>query len=133
VAKETNERAYEYDLFLSFSSINRDEARAIETRGRQMGLRVFLDEKAIEPGAVWEEVIRQGLLSSRELAVLARPQSLDSEWVKTEWGAAWVLGRTITPIILRLDPRDLPSRLQQRQWIDYHRFDEFLTALRGRG
>lgn len=132
VAKETNERAFEYDLFLSFSSTNRDEAREIEQRAEAMGVRVFLDEKTIEPGVIWEEVIRQGLLNSRELAVLATPQSLESEWVKTEWGAAWVLGRTITPIILRLDPRDLPDRLKQRQWIDYHRFEEFLQALQGR-
>lgn len=129
IAKETDERTYEYDLFLSFSSTNRDEVRLIETSAREMGLRVFLDEKAIEPGEVWAEVIRQGLLNSRELAVLATPQSLESEWVRTEWGAAWVLGRTITPIILRLDPRDLPDRLKQRQWIDYHRFQDFLTAL----
>ncbi len=133
VAKETNERAYEYDLFLSFSSMNRDEARAIETRAGEMGLRVFLDEKAIQPGVVWDEVIRQGLLNSRELAVHATPQSLESEWVKTEWGAAWVLGRMITPIILRLDPRDLPERLKQPQWIDYHRFEEFLRVLQCRG
>jgi hypothetical protein len=131
LAKETNERTFEYDLFLSFSSTNRDEARAIEKRAEVMGLRVFLDEKAIEPGTIWEKVIRQGLLDSRELAVLATPQSIVSEWVMTEWGAAWVLGRTITPIILRLDPRDLPDRLKQWQWIDYHRFEQFLQALQG--
>lgn len=132
LAKETSERTFEYDLFLSFSSTNRDEARAIESRAAELGLRVFLDEKAIEAGAVWEEVIRQGLLNSRELAVLATPQSLESEWVMTEWGAAWVLGRTVTPIILRLDPRNLPGRLKQRQWIDYHNFEDFLKALLGR-
>lgn len=81
---------------------------------------------------VWDEVIRQGLLNSRELAVLATRESLESEWVKTEWGAAWVLGRMITPIVFRLDPRDLPDLLRQRQWIDYHRFEEFLRALKDR-
>jgi len=133
VTKETNERAYEYDLFLSFSSLNRDEAREIEKTGREMGLRVFLDEKVIQPGVIWDEVIRQGLLNSRELAVLATPESLESEWVKTEWGAAWVLGRLITPIILRLNPRDLPDRLKQRQWIDFHKYVDFLKVLQGRG
>ena len=43
-----------------------------------------------------------------------------------------MLGRTITPIIL-LDPRSLPDRLKQRQWIDYHQFEEFLQTLQGRG
>jgi hypothetical protein len=133
VAKETNERAYEYDLFLSYSSMNRDEARAIETRAGEMDVRVFMDEKAIHPGEVWDEVVRQGLLNSRELALLATAQSLESEWVTTEWGAAWGLGRMITPIILRIDPRELPQRLKQRQWIDYHRFEEFLRVLQLRG
>jgi hypothetical protein len=82
---------------------------------------------------IWDEVIRQGLLNSRELAVLATSESLGSEWVKTEWGAAWVLGRLITPIILRLNPRDLPDRLKQRQWIDFHKYVDFLRVLQGRG
>jgi hypothetical protein len=130
--KETNERDFEYDLFLSFSSLNRDEARAIAERARAMELRVFMDEKEIQPGAIWGEVIRHALMGSRELAVLASPDSLESEWVKTEWGAAWVLGREITPILFRLDPRLLPDRLKQRQWIDFHRHTEYLGLLRGR-
>jgi hypothetical protein len=132
VAKETNERRYVYDLFLSFSSANRDEARKIDEVGQRMGLHIFLDEKAIQAGMIWEETIRHGLLDSRELAVLAT-DSLESEWVKTEWGAAWALGKPITPIILRINPRDLPDRLKQRQWIDYHKVEGFLNVLRGRG
>jgi hypothetical protein len=133
VAKETNERQYAHALFLSFSSLNRAEAREIEKCGREMGLRIFMDKKAIQPGVIWEEAIRQGLLNSRELAVLATPESLKSEWVMTEWGAAWVLGRPITPIILRLNPRDLPGCLKQREWVDYHEYEDFLNVLQGRG
>ena len=87
----------------------------MEKRAEEMGLRVFLDEKANRARSNLGASDRQGLLNSRDLAVLATPQSLESEWVKTEWGAAWVLGRTITPIILQLDPRNLPERLKQCQ------------------
>jgi hypothetical protein len=133
VTKETSERAYDYDLFLSFSSLNRDEAREVEKTGKEMQLRIFMDERVINAGVIWDEVIRQGLLNSREMAVLVTPESLQSEWVTTEWGAAWVLGRLITPIILRLNPRDLPERLKQRQWIDFHKYLDFLKVLQGRG
>jgi TIR domain/Trehalose utilisation len=130
VTKETSERDFKYDLFLSYSSRNRDEARTIQESAR--GLSVFMDEKDIQPGAIWDDVIRNALMASRELAVLASPDSLDSEWVQTEWGAAWVLGRTITPILFRVDPRQLPDRLKQRQCIDFHRHAEYLEMIRVR-
>jgi hypothetical protein len=133
LTKETDEREFESDLFLSFSSLNRDEARVIEHCAVGIGLRVFMDEKQIQPGAIWDEVIRRALVGSRELAVLASPDGLESEWVKTEWGAAWVLGRAITPILFRLDPRLLPERLKQRQWVDFHRHAEYLEVVKGRG
>jgi Trehalose utilisation/TIR domain len=100
VTKETNERQYQFDLFLSFSFQNRDQARAIVQVAEALGLTIFQDEKSISPGAVWAEEIRQALINSREMVLLASPASLVSEWVQTEWGAAWVLQRTITPILL---------------------------------
>ena len=88
VTKETNERQYQFDLFLSFSSQNRDQARAIVQAAEALGLTIFQDEKNIPPGAVWADEIRQALINSREMVVLASPNSLVSEWVQTEWGAA---------------------------------------------
>ena len=132
VTKETNERQYQFDLFLSFSSQNRDQARAIVQAAETVELTIFQDEKNIPPGAIWAEEIRQALMNSREMALLASPTSLVSEWVQTEWGAAWVLQRTITPILLMVAPDQLPERLRQRQAVIYGEHQAYLEAVRDR-
>jgi Trehalose utilisation/TIR domain len=132
VTKETNERQYQFDLFLSFSSQNRDQARAIVQAAEAVGLTIFQDEKNILPGAVWAEEIRQALMNSREMALLASPESLVSEWVQTEWGAAWVLQRTITPILLMVAPDQLSERLRQSQAVIYGEHQAYLEAVRDR-
>lgn len=98
----------------------------------ELGLTVFQDEKDVEPGAVWAEEIRRALINSREMALLASPTSLVSEWVQTEWGAAWAMNRTITPILSMLAPHQLPDRLRQRQAVIYGEHEPFLEAVRDR-
>lgn len=132
VTKETNERDYEFDLFLSYSSRDRDQARAVVRAAEALELTVFQDEKDVEPGAVWAEEIRRALVNSREMALLASPTSLVSEWVQTEWGAAWAMQRTITPILLMVAPDQLPERLRQRQAVIYGEHEPYLAAVRNR-
>jgi hypothetical protein len=67
VNKQTDESQYAYDLFLSFSSRNRDQARQIYDHAIGIGLRVFMDERDLQPGAEWNEIIRAALVGSREL------------------------------------------------------------------
>jgi hypothetical protein len=134
VAKETNERDYDYDFFLSYSTRDGLQAAAIVTAAEALGLTVFQDRKEVTYGDIWEDQIRQGLINSRELALLASPNSMASEWVQTEWGAAWALQRTITPILLMMPPDRLPLRLQQRQAVIYGDHQDYLeTVLRRRG
>lgn len=132
VMKETNERQHRFDLFLSYSSKDRDQARAIVQSAQALGLMIFEDEKDVEPGAVWAEEIRQALVNSREMALLTSPTSLVSEWVQTEWGAAWAMQRTITPILLMVAPNQLPERLRQRQAVIYGEHQAYLEAVRDR-
>jgi type 1 glutamine amidotransferase len=104
LARETNERDYDYDLFLSYSTKNRDQAAVIVAAAEGLGLRIFQDRKEITYGDIWEEEVRLALMNSREIALLASPDSMASEWVQTEWGAAWAMQRTITPILLMMPP-----------------------------
>ena len=47
VTKETNERRYRFDLFLSFSSRNRDQGRLIVAAAERLGLTIYQDEKIL--------------------------------------------------------------------------------------
>lgn len=91
--------------------------------------RFFLAEKSIQPGHDFAEEIRRSLKGSREVWLLVSPSSLNNEWVTTEWGAAWALEKKIIPILFRCDIDALPARLKGLQCIDFHRYDELISAL----
>ena len=111
---------YRYEIFLSFASANYREATRVQESLTAAGVRVFMSSKSIEPGDVFAEVIRQALRESLEVWILVSPDSLKSEWVMTEWGAAWVLEKRIVPILFRCTPAQLPDRLNRFQCIDLH-------------
>jgi hypothetical protein len=132
VTKETNERDFQFDLFLSYSTKDRDQAAVIVAASEALGLTIFQDRKDIDYGEVWAEEIRLALMNSREIALLASPSAMASEWVQTEWGAAWAMQRTITPILLMMPPDKLPPRLRQRQAVIYGDHQGYLETVRRR-
>lgn len=120
---------FEYEVFLSYSSDNSSEARTVSDAITHSGKRVFLAEKSIHPGHDFEDAIRKALKGSREVWLLVSPQSMQSEWVTTEWGAAWALEKKIVPILFRCDVNNLPERLKRIHCIDFHRFNDLINAL----
>jgi hypothetical protein len=122
-----------YDAFLSFASADERYAREIEQAAREeFGLRVFLSATEIASGEQWAERIRRALLASREVCVLVSPSSLRSDWVAAEWGAAWALGKRITPVLLRCDVTQLPELLRGSQAIDLHEHRRLLGDMKQR-
>ncbi len=120
-----------YDIFLSYSSDDKDEARELDAfLSKTHKLRVFRSEKDIQPGGMWENEIQEALANSKMLCILATPNSLKSEWVTTEWAAAWALKIPIIPILLRCSIHDLPQRLQSHQAIDFHKKEKILEAMK---
>jgi TIR domain len=119
-----------YDVFLSYSTLDKDEAREIFSLLTQNNLKVFLSEKEIKPSSKWENDIKEALSSSKLLCILATPNSLKSEWVTTEWGAAWVQNIRILPVLLQCSARDLPERLREYQAINFHEMAKIIEILK---
>ena len=103
-------------VFLSYAS--RDGGMALEFAMllEQRGIPAFCALDTIKPGDDWNEHLRQALIDCDELILLVSPESVDSDWVLMEVGAAWVLRKRITPILLFGSPADLPSNLQRMQY-----------------
>jgi hypothetical protein len=114
-------------MFLSYAAQDHEEAERLQKAIEAAGGTVFLDKKSLEPGDNFAERIRAALYSCRELWLLVSPSSLNSEWVSTEWGAAWVLKKTIVPILHRCKPQDLPARLSQLQCIDMYKYLDLIA------
>lgn len=118
-----------YSVFLSYSSTDKDEARKIATFLSKKNIKVFLSEKELKPSTKWEHDIKNALRTSILFCLLATPNSLKSEWVATEWGAAWAYEIPILPILLQCSVKDLPERLRDYQAINFHEMPKILDIL----
>ncbi len=118
---------WSYDVFLSYSERDEKSATLIRENVTAAGGRLFMAPKEISPGDDFAVTIRNALRHSRELWLLLSPHSIKSEWVTTEWGAAWVLEKRIVPILYRSDVTALPDRLRGIQSIDLHAIDDLVA------
>lgn len=132
IGKQINSSPHDYELFISFSSKNSSEAEDIEDEAKSLGLRCFLSETKLKYGDVWDKKIRNGLLKSKEICVLMTADAIKSEWVTTEWGAAWALGKRITPILIDVSPSNLPKRLQRYQAVRIEKLSKYLKQVKKR-
>ncbi len=79
--------AFDYDVFISFSSLDRAWADRVKTSLRQFydGDRIFLDSTSLRAGDDWEAKLEQALLSTRNLVVLWSENAEKSQWVTKEY------------------------------------------------
>lgn len=130
VRRQRRAAQFNYDVFLSYSVVDHQPAESLHAKLIANGERVFMAPKKLAPGDDFAETIREALRGSTEVWVLVSPNSVKSEWVTTEWGAAWVLGRRIVPVLYRLDVPDVPDRLRRAQCIDLADVEAFIASWR---
>lgn len=117
---------FQYDVFLSYSERDHLQAQTVHEKLERAGATVFMAPKALSAGDDFAENIRKSLVGAQELWVIVSPSSLNSEWVTTEWGAAWVLEKRTIPILFRCDIPQLPERLRRFHCIDAGEVDDFI-------
>ena len=86
--------AFDYDVFLSYSSKDKETVHALAERLRGDGVRVWLDVWEIEPSAgslsrgerarVRAEAIQHGVEKSRTMVMCMSPDYFESEWGRLE-------------------------------------------------
>ena len=116
----------QYDVFLSYSSNDKEEANQIFEAVKSAGGAIFQSAKSLSPGEDFAEEIRMALSESREVWLLVSPSSLKSDWVISEMGAAWALGKVIVPILHRYGPESLPDRFRKLQCIDFYKYPDLI-------
>lgn len=117
------------DVFISYSAMDSDKAVELQLKLEDRGLTCFLAPKGISPGEYFADRIRKALKSCRAVCLLATRNSLKSEWVSTEWGAAWALGIRVIPILHRCGIEDLPERLRCVQCVDLSDLDKIVAGV----
>ncbi|MDP2308407.1 MAG: toll/interleukin-1 receptor domain-containing protein [Pseudomonadota bacterium] len=106
------------DVFLSHATADAALAREISETLTGHGLKVFLAEMTIRPGASWSEEIRVALAEARAALVLLTPNSVKSQWVMAELGALWALRVPFVPATVYVDHTQLPEFVSGRQCVE---------------
>ena len=73
-----------YSCFISYSTKNQDFAERLHSKMRDKGLRVWYSPEDIQGGKKLHEQIDEAIRLYDKLLLVLSPESMNSEWVKTE-------------------------------------------------
>ena len=104
-------------VFISYSIQDEDLANWLYRSCNNFNIETFLASISLNPGNKWKEEILQNLKESKWFFFLATPNSIRSDAVKHEIGAALALNKNIIPILHNLDFPDLPTWISEFQGI----------------
>ncbi len=129
---------FEYDVFLSYSSKDREIVHSLAERLKQDGLRVWLDAWAIQPGDSIPLKIQRSLEQSRTLLMCMSPAYFDSEWGKLEhltllFRDPTNARRRFIPLLIEdCSPPDIIAQFARIDWraISDEAYAKILTACR---
>ena len=109
------------DVFISYSSADRDVARRLANDLKSAGVGVWYDEFHLKAGDPILHTIRDGIEQSDVLLVLVSKNSIASKWVDRELRDAFErFGERGTPVIIpvRVDNAPVPGFLQSIKQVD---------------
>jgi hypothetical protein len=128
-AKEFGERPYQ--VFVSHATADKWIAKVVCEKIEAAGATTFRDDRDINGGDDIPDEIRRQIKKSKEIVVLLTPESVDSQWVTLEVGAAWLSSKLKRIVILlchvSVDP--IPAMLKSKKAIHLNDLDSYLNEL----
>lgn len=125
-----------HDVFISYSSQNKEAAQAICHVLEQNGIRCWIAPRDIPGGAQYGDIIETSIKECKVVVVLFSKSAAASPWVNGELNVAFEEQKTIIPFRLDDTPLQGQSRvmLNQRHWIDAYpdydtKFNDLVTAV----
>jgi adenylate cyclase len=98
------------DIFISYSSKDREQAEQLTELLASAGLSVWIDQSGIEAASSWSEEIVNALDGCKAFIVMLSPHSIESKNVVREVALAFEKNKKILP--LDLEPVSLPASMQ---------------------
>lgn len=126
----------DHDVFISYSSQNKEAAQAICHALEQNEIRCWMAPRDIPYGAQYGDVIDDAIKTCKVVVVLFSETAASSQWVNGELNVAFEEQKTIIPFRLDQTPLKGQTRvmLNQRHWIDAYpdyktKFNDLVTAV----
>ena len=105
-----------HDVFVAYIKQDTKWVQQLTKALEQASLRVWFAEEAIRPGDVFSEQLYEALHNSENVVMVLTPQSIHSNWIAFELGAALALGKRIIPVVSsEVPPEALPGPIRIRQ------------------
>lgn len=114
---------FDYDVFLSYSSQNKDWVRGdLLCQLDAAGLKTFIDFRDFEPGAPSINEMERGVLTSRRTLLVLTPAYINSEWTEFENLMLQTLdpanrARRLIPLLK--ERCELPLRIRMLTYVDF--------------
>jgi hypothetical protein len=115
-----------YSAFISYSTKDEEIAQTLKTTSELAGIRTFLASISIEGGEDGTETIFESLKESNWVFFLASKNSVASPFVLQELGASLFHEKTIIPLLIDIEPEDLPGWVKKHQAINLRDSPELL-------
>lgn len=125
-----------HDVFVSYSSLDKEAAQAICHILEQNEIRCWMAPRDIQPGSEYGDIIDDAIKNCTIVVVLFSETASNSQWVKGELNIAFEEQKTIIPFRLDKTPLQGQNRviLSQKHWIDAYpdyktKFDDLVCAV----
>jgi chemotaxis protein histidine kinase CheA len=114
-----------YDIFLSYSSKDRESLAMLVEVFRQQGWTVFWDHQSVPVGKTYAQYIEDGLRDSTCVVVAWSEHSIKSKWVREEANKAQ---KREVMLPIRLDRNDPPFGFSEYQAADFSQWQGDTTT-----
>lgn len=117
----------DWDVFISYRSLNRAWAMALHDALHESGFTIFLDQYVLRAGDQLDRTLEQQLRRSMSAVLVWTHAASESEWVRAEYKRMRALARERASfhfIIAKLDGQELPFLDQDTLYVDFTQYPE---------
>lgn len=122
----------EYKVFISSTVKDIDLARDLAQRIKGVGVKVYSVEKNAVAGESIVKKINRDLRDADEVIILLTDSSINNPGLISEIGAAFGLGKQVTPVVLGVGTGEIPSIIKQMNYIKYDQLSKYISNLERR-
>ncbi|MDV7339189.1 toll/interleukin-1 receptor domain-containing protein [Terasakiella sp. A23] len=115
--------------FISYSIKDEPIARQLHSALVGGGVETFLASLSIEAGGKWADNIFDSLNKAEWVFFLASKDSCASHAVQQELGASLIQKKTIVPILVDIEPEELPGWVSQHQAVRVNDAPEVIQSV----
>lgn len=112
----------QWDVFLSYRSVNRPWVLRLYDQLRHLGYEVFMDQFVLTTSGGLNVQLEQHLERSSAAVMIWSSRSEESKWCEDEYAALRTLEKTkrsFRYVVVRVDEVELPLMAQAHLWIDF--------------